>query len=338
MAEPLKIDVAGAEAALEAANINPLDVAPARPDPFSKPVAPAAVEAPSADAPAVPATPDAPADPTVEDFGQFSDITDEALGSNEALMQMRRSLQADYTKKQMEAGPWRKLAEELGVSSPDELKTVLDSARQIQDPQNWPALHGELTQYLTNMGVPLGQAQAQASEQMATFAAPTTPGVPAAPDMTALGLDPEEADPATLALFQQVQALTQQVSSMNEGEQKRQAQQAQQEQWNAIAARITSEENVIRSQNPSYAEGDVKMIYQLMGNTGDLKGAQVQYESLRGAVLSDYITKKGSAADSAPAPVAGGAVIPQEPTPKMTPDEAHAKAMAWAAQADLQDA
>lgn len=54
----------------------------------------------------------------------------------EELQPYYKSLLADYTRKTQEASPWRKLGEDLGVSSPDEFKQAAELYTYLQDENN----------------------------------------------------------------------------------------------------------------------------------------------------------------------------------------------------------
>jgi hypothetical protein len=139
--------------------------------------------------------------------------------------------------------------------------------------------------------------------------------------------------------MQQMQAQQQQIQQLTNlvtGD--RQAQQ-QQAQWNAVAQHLTSVENELRATN-KYDDDAIGAIYNLMGPDGDLKAAATTYDSMIGNALSKYLAGKQGAAAAAPAPVAGGGVIPaaEKPADTSDPDAMHAKAMALVAQLDREAA
>ncbi len=342
MAEPLVIDVAGAQAALDAAGGMPDTFVPPgqerdpatgqftntpapAPTPPAVPVPAAAPEAVTP--PVAPGT--SPAPEAEPDFGSFSNIDVNALTPEQA--QMHRSLQADYTRKMQEAAPWRKLGQELGIDSPDEFKTAAEVYQRIQDPRNWPTIHSELTQYMQQYGMSPAQASQAASDQLMEFAPDTQQALP--PEFNAA-----EMDPGLAPLMQVVQQLQNQVKTLtDQTTQERQAQ-AQQAQWNAIAQRLTNEESQIRQLNPSYTDAELTDIYSLMGPEGDLLGAQQRYESMIGAKLSQYIAGKGAAITGA-LPLPGGQVIATPvPDKALTVDAGHAAALAHVAALDRAEA
>ncbi len=334
MAEPLQIDVAAATAALEAAGgaDGGLDGA-VNPDPwprnadgtFASKQAEAVVETPETSAPEGDKPEDAAPD--------FTAIPDEALTPE--LLQMKRSLQADYTRKTQEAAPWRKLGDEFGISNPDEFRTAADLYAKMSDPANWPEVHRELAAYMQQYGLTPAEASAAASDRLADFAPDTPPDLDLADSFTADG-DAYQVPPA---LLKQLQAQSQQIEQLTKlvtGDREEQARQAQ---WNAVAAQLTSVENQIKAENPHYSENDISNIYQMMGPNGDLREAQQRYEGVIGARVAEYIKSKAAAQETTPHIPSGAGVLSQASEGgKMTVAEGHAKAMALAAQMDRESA
>ncbi len=337
MAEPLVIDVAGAQAALDAAGGEPETIAPAG-DPFrtpggqfaSRPTEPA----PTPDA--VPPADATPPTPVVEDTTpDFTSITDAAILSGditpEQLVQMRRSMNADYTRKTQEAAPWRKLGEELGVQTPEDFRAAGEVYQRLQDPRNWPTIHGELSAYMQEYGMTPQQANVAAAEQLATFAPETTPAELPQPD--------EFSDPSVAPLMQALQAQQARLASLEASITGDREAQQQQTQWNAVAQHLTTQEQQIRAANPQYGEDEVAAIYNLMGPDGNLVVAQQKFESIIGAQLAKYIGNKGAAQLTTPVPPAGGQVLSAaSPEHRMTMDEGHRAAMAHVAELDKIDA
>lgn len=335
MAEPLKgIDVAAAQAALDAAGGMPDQFVAPTADPWAAPEAtpdPAAntpdpVPTPDAPPAAADDVPPAPEADTETDFGSFTQIDASALTPEQ--QQMQRSLQADYTRKMQEAAPWRKLAEESGISSPDEFKQAAEVFQRLQDPRNWPTIHGELTEYMQQYGMTPAQATAAASEQLMNLA----PDTPPEPDYS--GYNPAEADPSTGPLMAQIQQLSNQVAQMQQASTQERQNQQNQAQWNAAAQALTTQENQIKAANPHYGESQITAIYNLMGNDGDLLAAQQTFESMIGAEVSKYIASKSGAAQGQPTPLGGADVIPQPAATRLTRDEGHRAAMAHVAALD----
>jgi hypothetical protein len=324
------IDVAAAQAALDAAGGMPDQFVAPTPDPWAAaPATNTPDPEPTPDAPPAPAADDAPPAPdadTEPDFGSFTQIDASTLTPEQ--QQMQRSLQADYTRKMQEAAPWRKLAEESGISSPDEFKQAAEVFQRLQDPRNWPTIHGELTEYMQQYGMTPAQAQAAASDQLMNLA----PDTPPEPDYS--GYNPDEADPSTGPLMRQIQQLSNQVAQMQAQTTQEQQSRQQQAQWNAAAQALTSQENHIKAQNPHYGDDEITAIYNLMGTDGNLVAAQQRFESMIGAQVSKYIAGKTGAAQGTPAPVGGGGVISTPSQPVMTREEGHRAAMAHVAALD----
>lgn len=335
----MAIDVAAAQAALDAAGGMPETVPPAG-DPWAgrdpatgqftnKPAeaAPVAGEV----TPPVETTPAAPAAPETPAEDPFTHIDDASLTPE--LLQLKRSLQADYTRKTQEVAPWRKLGEELGVEKPEDFRLAAETYQRLQDPRNWPQIHSELSDYMQQYGMSPKQAAEVASQQLAEFASPGQQE-----EDPFAGINPAEADPSVAPLLQAMQAQQAQIKQLTDlvtGDKQAQQQQAQ---WNAVAQHLTSLEQEIRTANPHYGEEQITAIYNLMGPDGDLKGAQQKFESMIGAEVSRYITSKASAIEGAPTPVAGGGVIPQQSQERLTAEQGHAAAMAYVAQLDRADA
>jgi glycine cleavage system regulatory protein len=338
MPEELKIDVAGAEAAMAAAGVNPMEgtgpVDPFARTPDGKFAAPAAAPeapAPVADAPEPTDAPDKPAPAAPEEVGSFTHIDDAAILAGkvtpEMMLQLKKSLQADYTTKTMEAAPFRKLASDAGMSAED-LQNATLLYQRLQDPSNLPQFQQELSTYMQQHGMDV----VDANRQSATLTSQIAP----AEELDAPEYDDQ--DPALAQLTavlreqqKQIEALTGTVTAAKQ-EQERQA------EWTAVATRLTSEENTIRAANPGYADADIEDIYSLMGPEGDLLGAQRRYESMVGARLARYLGTKEAAHATTPTPAPGGGVLPVQTAEKLTPDQAHAAALRHVAGLDALDA
>lgn len=337
MPEELQIDVAGAEAAMAAANINPLEdgAPPPNRDPFARDDAgrfAAATEAPAPVADGAPeqAQPETSPEGTSEPE-PFTHIDDAAILAGsvtpEMMLQFKKTLQADYTKKAMEVADWRKLGE-TGLSQED-MRNAAELYQRLQDPSNLPQFQQELSQYMQSQGVPGPQADAMAANQTAEIApAPEWDGLDGAEFE-----DPQLAQVISLVKQQQAQIerLTGVVSQS-------QAERDQQAEFDRTARRLTAEEQHIRAANPTYTDEDLTDIYSLMGPEADLKAAQVRFESIVGARLARYLGQKDTAHATTPTPVAGGGVLPVAvETGPVSMDEGHARAMARIAELDALD-
>lgn len=343
MDKPLNIDVAAATAALDAAGIDPTTTTPPS-DPWNRDEqGKFAAESKQEEA----ATPVEGTEPTTEPAATpqgteepvpFGMVTDDAILSGEMtaeqLVAWKRAVQADYTLKTQEAAPWRKLGQELGVEKPEDFRTAAEVYQRIQDPRNWPTIHSELTEYMQQYGMSPQEARAQASEQLSNFAPATT--VDPAADFESAGYDDQ--DPALAPLLQAIKGLQAEVGSLKSSVTQEQTNRAQQDEWNAIAQRLTAEEAAIRTANPHYNDNAIEAIYSMMGPEGDLHKAQLRYDSLIGSQVAEYIKGKGVAHATTPNAPSGGGIIPAAASEKLTPAQAHAAAMAHVAALDAQDA
>lgn len=122
-----------------------------------------AIEAP-ADAPipesSNPPVPEAPAPEGTEQVETATEAPDSFTGLDpnalpDELQAYYKSMQSDYTRKQQEAAPWRRLGEELGVDSPDSIREAVELYTFLQDENNVRALAEQL-----NQAYGLGQAPA----------------------------------------------------------------------------------------------------------------------------------------------------------------------------------
>ena len=300
-----------------------------------------AANTPATEAPPAAETVQTPEPAVTPDQGtdepSFTHIDDSTLTPE--LLQLKRSLQADYTRKTQEAAPWRKLGGELGVESPDDFRAALQVYTQLQDPRNWPAITQELSTYMQQMGMSPQQAQVEAANQLAQFA-PDTPVDPGEFDDGSGYVHPQLLQ-AMQSQQQQIQQLTQHILGQ---EQQRQAE----AQWQNVAMNLTRMEGSIRAANPHYNDGDVEAIYNLLGQDGDLHAAQQRYESLIGGRLASYLAGKEGAMATTPSPTGGGLVHTEgsQPAPGRDPnldsqanfDNAHRAAMAHIAELERLEA
>src|SRR5690242_6444316 len=129
-----------------------------------------AVEGVTPEAPAEPTnlqTPEAPATPEGQATEAATDAPDSftKLDPNalpEDLQPYYKAMQADYTRKQQEAAPWRKLGEELGVESPDSFREAAELYSYLQDPNNLYGLYSSLGQMFGQASTPVpGQVPGQ---------------------------------------------------------------------------------------------------------------------------------------------------------------------------------
>jgi len=269
--------------------------------------------------PAVDAQQEAPATPVEgTEEAPFTHIDPNVLPPE--MQQLHRSLQADYTRKTQEVAPWRKLAQEFQVESPDEFRDALVAYQNLQDPRNWPTVVQELSSYMQQYGMSPQEANLAAQNQLAQIA-------PAEED---LGGGEFVDDESLAPLNRQIQALQQQIAGMQSQWQEQQQRQAEELQWQTLAQGLTKAEMEIRAQNPHYSDSDIETIYNMMGQDGNLYAAQQAYESAIGARVAQYLQGKQKTQISSPGVVPGAGVLSQEQVPQpKTMEEAYRQGLAY---------
>jgi len=218
------------------------------------------------------------------------------------MQEIYKSLQADYTRKTQTLAEQRRQYEQFG--DPETLQQATQLWTTLQDPNNWPAIHQELTQNLRDMGYSLPEAQAEASRQIQEATPSVQPGDP---------LASWNEDPELKPVADYIKSLEQKVSGFEAQWQQRQAQEQQERLQTALVGELQRQENIIRQNNPHYADTDVDAIYELSSYYGgNLLQAQQRYEALWADRLDRYMNEKGTAADM------GGHTVPGVSTPVQT--------------------
>lgn len=196
----------------------------------------------------------------------------------EELRPFHRQLQGDYTRKTQEAAPWRKLAEELGVGSPDEIREAVQLYAYLQDPAN-------LSDFNRQLSEALGAEQPQAAPP---------------PAFSDLDDDLDADSPAFAALRNELADLR---SALEERD--RQAQ-AQQLQW-AMIGEINRQEALLQEQHPEYKQEDWDAIYGIApAFGGDLIQAANLLESYSSHRVGAFLNGKSVVQETQgiqPAPV-----------------------------------
>jgi len=183
------------------------------------------------------------------------------------------SMLSDYTRKTQEAAPWRKLAEETGVSSVDDLRSAAELYAYLQTPENVRAFYEELGAHLG------GQAQP---------ATPAAPEAPAAPEF------PELDDPAVKEIRAQLDDLRQQLQARD------QAAEREQLQW-ALLGEMNRQEALLKEQHPTWEpEGDEwTAIWNIApAFDGDLVRAASIIEAAGNSAVTRLLNGKASAAET----------------------------------------
>jgi hypothetical protein len=252
----------------------------------------------------------------------FTHIPDEALSPE--MLSVKRAMQADYTRKTQEIAPFRKLAEEFGVESPDQLRERLQIQQQLSDPNNWPQLHQELTSYLQSQGLSPRAAQDAAAVTLGQ----ATEGVV---DDDYVDDDYEGGLPP--AVQQRLDTMEQRQNELIQMMYQREQQAAQEAEMAQLAQSLTTQENQIRAkyrdQWGDRADQYIETVYDLSGDGGDLSVGLSRLETILGYDASRYLVGKEEA-KRAPGPVVGEGVIAsqQDDTPH-TLEEGHARALEY---------
>lgn len=219
-----------------------------------------------------------------------------------------KSLQADYTRKMQAIAEQRRQIEQYG--DPDTLQQATELYSALQDPNNWPAIHQELTSNLQAMGYSPGEAQQEASRQMGeatTVAAQQQPS------------EDWAQDPELAPVKSYIEQLEHKLNNIESQWQQRQESEQQEKLQMALIGELQRQENVVRQANPHYTDQDVDAVYELSSYYGgNLLQAQQRYEGLFQDRLSRYMSSKGQAVEMGGVPL-GGVVQPTETVQKATP-------------------
>lgn len=197
-------------------------------------------------------------------------------------------MQADYTRKTQQLAEQARQYQQLGDMDPATIQEAVQTYEWLSDPNNWPAAHAQLTQNLQQMGLSPADASAEASRQLGAQAGAT----PAQSQQLSADL---MQDPELAPIAQQMQAMQQQVSLLQQQlTQQQQAEQAASLQ-NALVGELIAQEQMIRENNPTYAQSDIDACYELSSfYGGNLLDAQTRYEEMRNTILSQYLNEKSS--------------------------------------------
>jgi hypothetical protein len=239
-----------------------------------------------------PATPEGEATEAVTEEApdSFTKLDPNAL--SEDLQPFYKAMQADYTRKQQEAAPWRKLGEELGVESPDALKEAAELYTYLQDPNNLYGLYQQLGQTFG------GQEQ------------PAAPATPAVEPGSELGFESLE-NPAVAELKQELEGLK---SYLGEREV---AQQQEALQWQLLGE-MNRQEALLKEQHPDWGEEEWNAVWNAsVATDGDLVAAANHVSAAQQAAIVRLLNGKAQAAETpglvpAGAPRIGEAVQEQD--------------------------
>lgn len=242
---------------------------------------PAAAEPTNQQVPATTATPEGT---TTEEAATDAPDSFTKLDPNTLPEEVRpyyTSLQADYTRKQQEAAPWRKLGEETGLSSPDEVRQAAELWAHLQNPENLRSFYEQLGQAI---GAPAPTAPATAPFE-----------TPQATSDEFSALD----DPAFAAVRSEVEQLKSELQNMNA------AREREALQWHLLGE-MNRQEAMLKEQHPDWGESggdnisdEWKAIWQLApAFEGDLTRAAQIIEATQSAGITRLLNGKAQAADT----------------------------------------
>lgn len=197
------------------------------------------------------------------------------------------SMLADYRRKTQEVAEQRRNYEAIEqYGGPEVAQQALEWVASLQNPDNALALHRELTQALTAQGIPLGEAQAAATQEVANRQA------------AEVG---DEFEPVRDPRFDAVQ---QELEAMKQWR----AEQEHRQMSLAMAAEYDRQEAEVIRNNPNYDDEDLENVFNLAYATGgNLLKADQLYKGLQSKVLAGYISQKQSVPDSISGVPAGAA-------------------------------
>lgn len=258
-----------------------------------------AIEAP-ADAPipesSNPPVPEAPAPEGTEQVETATEAPDSFTGLDpnalpEELQAYYKSMQSDYTRKQQEAAPWRRLGEELGVDSPDSIREAVELYTFLQDENNVRALYAELNQ---------------------AFGGGQDPAVPAAP-ATVPGYEGEsfeELENPQLAELRNELAQVKQTIAQRDA-----AAQEDAVRWQ-LMGEMNRQEALIKEQHPDWGDDEWNALWGLsVAFDGNLMDAATHLDAAANARVTRLLNGKAAVAETPgltpPAPSRVGEAVPE---------------------------
>lgn len=307
-------DIASVEAALvSAAQTDDQQAEASTPAPVA-PVGETAPVQPQAQPEQTPA-PEAPVD-TPPNLFEGTPVNPDQLPAE--LQPLAKQLQAAYTQKTQDLAAERKQWTALGT--PEEVSQAVELYSRISNPTNWPQLHSDLSELMTQYGMTPAEAAVEAAHAIEEAQAVEVP------ELDSFGDDPELAP--LLKTLKQQQAEIAAIKADRQGEQTaRQEQEKAERLQQALEGELTRQQNAIMNANPQYGEGDLDAIYELSSfYGGNLMSAQQRYESLRAEWVGRFVASKQSVASAQgvhPAPAA--APVATQRTEPQTVKEAAAE-------------
>lgn len=213
--------------------------------------------------------------------GLFHDVDPESLTPE--MRTIFDGMQKSYTTKSQELADIRKQYDTLGPV--DQVKSAVEFAQSLQDPNNLVQLHTELSDYLQTMGYSKADSDAAAGSALT--------------EQPADGSFNDFESDLTPAADPKIEQQLHELQSFKE--------QYEQEKLQAdIEAALSRQESVIRNTNPTYTDDDIQTVYQLSyAFGGDLMAAQKSYETERQRILANYAAVKSSVTEGVTSPSAG---------------------------------
>jgi len=240
------------------------------------------------------------------------------------LQSIYKSLQGDYTRKTQEIAQERKLFESLGGQ--EQVMQAAQLYQTLQNPAYWGQLHAELTENMQQLGIPIEQAEAQATAQVQQVQAQSGAESP---------IDWSDPDLAPLkVMYDDLQSVKSSITQREQSEQQERLQLA-------LVGELQRQENLVRQTNPNYTDDDINSIYELSSfYQGNLLQAQQRYENIVQSRLERYMQgKQSDVGNAGVGPIPGGATFSSSgDKPQYTSlDDAHKAAMQRLAEWEAQD-
>ncbi len=224
-------------------------------------------------------------------------------------------MQADYTRKRQADAEAIRLAQQYqGV----DLDTAVQLFQAIQDPQGLADFVQNASQHLVENGF----AEFDGDPGVVQEQGPGANNLAEA--LATLSSDPEMAP-----LAEAVQSMQARLDSFEAQSEQRLAAEREEALTLRAMGELQRMENVIRTDNPHYGDGDVDAIYELASHfDGDLLAAQQRYEAIFANRLGRYMQQK----ESAPAPAVPTGLPQAVPTTELQydpldPKQAHQAAL-----------
>lgn len=224
-----------------------------------------------------------------------------------------KSFQGGFTQKAQQLAEQRKQLESLGPL--DAVQEALALREALQDPRQWQSLHSELTAGLQAMGIPLAQAQAQAT---AAIEEATEPELP---DLSALE------DPELSPFKSHIEKLHEELNSIKSDWAKAREEEQLRQVQTAMIGELQRQENAIREDHPDLKDDDITSVWEMSAfYDGNLLQAHQALESYAQRRFEAYLAKKESVSQTTPALETANTVT-ESPKAPASLDDAHAAAL-----------